>query len=110
MKLVTAIIKPFRLYEMQDALQRAGVRGLIITEARGCSRQRVNTEVHRGAEYAGNLLLKIEIAVATEHVDEVTEAIIGAARTGEIGDGKFFVSSVEQVVRIRTGETGETAL
>jgi nitrogen regulatory protein P-II 2 len=105
MKLVTAIIKPFRLYELQDALQRAGVRGLIITKTRSCGRQKGPTEGHRGAECAVNLLLKIEIAVASEHVDEVAEAIIGAARTGEIGDGKVFVSSVEHVVRIRTGET-----
>jgi nitrogen regulatory protein P-II 2 len=112
MKWITAIIKPFKLDEMQEALQRCGIRGLTVTETRGCGQQRGHTEIYRGAEYTGNLLpkLKIEIAVASERVDDVTKAIIGAARTGEIGDGKVFVLDLEHAVRIRTGETRETAL
>jgi nitrogen regulatory protein P-II 2 len=112
MKFVTAIIKPFMLQEIREALQRAGVHGLTITETRGCGRQRGHAEIYRGAEYTGNFMpkLKIEIAVANERVGDVTEAIIGAAETGEMGDGKVFVLSLEHAVRIRTGETGEAAL
>jgi nitrogen regulatory protein P-II 2 len=112
MKLIMAIIKPFKLEEIRDALTEVGVHGLTVTEAKGYGRQKGHTEIYRGAEYVVNLLpkLKIEVAVAAEMVDKVTAAIIGAAKTGEIGDGKIFVMALDHAVRIRTGETDETAL
>jgi nitrogen regulatory protein P-II 2 len=112
MKLIMAIIKPFKLEEIRDALTEVGVHGLTVTEAKGYGRQKGHTEIYRGAEYVVNLLpkLKIEVAVAAEMVDKVTAAIIGAAKTGEIGDGKIFVMPLDHAVRIRTGETDETAL
>jgi nitrogen regulatory protein P-II 2 len=112
MKYVMAIIKPFKLDEIRDALMRVGVQGLSVTETKGYGRQKGHTEIYRGAEYTANFLpkLKIEVAVPSDQVDKVTEAIIGAAKTGEIGDGKIFVFGLEHAVRIRTGETDETAL
>jgi nitrogen regulatory protein P-II 2 len=112
MKLIMAIIKPFKLEEIREALTEVGVHGLTVTEAKGYGRQKGHTEIYRGAEYVVNLLpkLKIEVAVAAEMVDKVTAAIIGAAKTGEIGDGKIFVMPLDHAVRIRTGETDETAL
>jgi nitrogen regulatory protein P-II 2 len=112
MKLVMAIIKPFKLDEVRDALTRVGVHGLTVTEAKGYGRQKGHTEVYRGNEYTVNFLpkLKIEVAVASAQVEQVTAAIIGAAKTGEIGDGKIFVMELDHAVRIRTGETDETAL
>ena len=107
MKLVMAIIKPFKLDEVREALTALGVQGLTVTEVKGYGRQKGQTEIYRGAEYAVNFLpkLKIEVAVPTDQADKV-----GAAKTGQIGDGKIFVSSVEQVLRIRTGETDAEAL
>ena len=112
MKLVTAIIKPFKLDEVREALTALGVHGLTVTEVKGYGRQKGHTEIYRGAEYAVSFLpkLKIEVAVATELVAGVIDAIIAAARTGQIGDGKIFVLSLEQAVRIRTGETDVDAL
>jgi nitrogen regulatory protein P-II 2 len=112
MKLVVAIIKPFKLDEVRQALTAIGVSGMTVTEVKGYGRQRGHTEIYRGAEYAVNFLpkLKIEVAVASDQVDQVTAAIIGAAKTGEIGDGKIFVMPLDHAVRIRTGETDETAL
>jgi nitrogen regulatory protein P-II 2 len=112
MKLVVAIIKPFKLDDIRDALTRLGVQGMTVTETRGYGRQKGHTEIYRGAEYTANFLpkLKLEIAIPSDQVDKVTEAIIGAAKTGEIGDGKIFVFDLEHAVRIRTGETDETAL
>jgi nitrogen regulatory protein P-II 2 len=112
MKIVMAIIKPFKLEEVRDALTAVGVLGLTVTEVKGYGRQKGHTEIYRGAEYAVSFLpkIKIEVAVATELVGKVIEAIAGAARTGQIGDGKIFVSSIEKAVRIRTGETDVEAL
>jgi nitrogen regulatory protein P-II 2 len=112
MKLVTAIIKPFKLDEVREALSAIGVQGITVTEVKGFGRQKGHTELYRGAEYVVDFLPKVrlEAAVAEALVDQVIEAIEGAARTGKIGDGKIFVTAVEQVVRIRTGETGESAL
>jgi nitrogen regulatory protein P-II 2 len=112
MKIVMAIIKPFKLDEVRDALTGIGVHGLTVTEVKGYGRQKGHTEIYRGAEYAVSFLpkLKIEVAVATEQVDKVIEAISSAAKTGQIGDGKIFVYSIEQAVRIRTGETDADAL
>jgi len=112
MKLVMAIIKPFKLDEVRDALTAVGVHGLTVTEVKGYGRQKGHTEIYRGAEYAVSFLpkLKIEVAVATSQVDTVIETITGAAKTGQIGDGKIFVLDLEQVTRIRTGETGASAL
>jgi nitrogen regulatory protein P-II 2 len=112
MKFIVAIIKPFKLEAVRDALTNLGVHGLTVTEAKGYGRQRGHTEIYRGAEYTTNFVpkLRIEVAVAGEHVEKVTEAIIGAARSGEIGDGKIFVFALDHAVRIRTGETDETAL
>jgi nitrogen regulatory protein P-II 2 len=112
MKLVTAIIKPFKLDEVREALSGIGVQGITVTEVKGFGRQKGHTELYRGAEYVVDFLpkVKIEAAVADELVERVIEAIEGAARTGKIGDGKIFVYSLEQVVRIRTGETGKEAL
>ena len=112
MQIVMAIIKPFKLDEVRDALTGIGVQGLTVTEVKGYGRQKGHTEIYRGAEYAVSFLpkVKIEVAVASEAVDKVVEAIAGAAKTGQIGDGKIFVYQIEQVVRIRTGETDADAL
>jgi nitrogen regulatory protein P-II 2 len=112
MKIVMAIIKPFKLEEVRDALTGIGVHGLTVTEVKGYGRQKGHTEIYRGAEYAVSFLpkIKIEVAVANDLVAKVIEAITAAARTGQIGDGKIFVSSIEKAVRIRTGETDVDAL
>ena len=112
MKMVMAIIKPFKLDDVREALAEAGVAGITATEVKGFGRQKGHTELYRGAEYVVDFLpkVKIEAAVADELVERVIEAIEGAARTGKIGDGKIFVAHLEQVVRIRTGETGQEAL
>jgi nitrogen regulatory protein P-II 2 len=112
MKMITAIIKPFKLDDVREALSEIGVQGITVTEVKGFGRQKGHTELYRGAEYVVDFLpkVKVEIAVAADVADKVIEAISGAANTGKIGDGKIFVSSVEQVVRIRTGETGAEAL
>ncbi|GGX09142.1 MULTISPECIES: P-II family nitrogen regulator [Undibacterium] len=112
MKLITAIIKPFKLDEVREALSELGVQGITVTEVKGFGRQKGHTELYRGAEYVVDFLpkTKIEAAVEDNIVDRAIEAIETAARTGKIGDGKIFVYSLEQVVRIRTGETGNEAL
>jgi nitrogen regulatory protein P-II 2 len=112
MKLITAIIKPFKLDEVREALSGIGVQGITVTEIKGFGRQKGHTELYRGAEYVVDFLpkVKIEVALADELVDRAIEAIENAARTGKIGDGKIFVTPLEQVVRIRTGETGQEAL
>jgi nitrogen regulatory protein P-II 2 len=112
MKLVVAIIKPFKLDEVREALSGIGVQGITVTEVKGFGRQKGHTELYRGAEYVVDFLpkVKIEAAVADDLVERVIEAVEGAARTGKIGDGKIFVYNLEQVVRIRTGETGKEAL
>ncbi len=112
MKLITAVIKPFKLDEVREALSAIGVQGLTVTEVKGFGRQKGHTELYRGAEYVVDFLpkVKIEAAVADAVVEQVIEAIENAARTGKIGDGKIFVSPLDQVVRIRTGETGQDAL
>ena len=112
MKMVTAIVKPFKLDEVREALSAIGVQGITVTEVKGFGRQKGHTELDRGAEYVVDFLpkVKIEAAVDDELVDRVIEAIESAARTGTIGDGKIFVCTLEQVVRIRTGETGKDAL
>ena len=112
MKLVIAIIKPFKLEEVRDALTAIGVHGMTITEVKGYGRQKGHTEIYRGAEYAVNFLpkVRIEVAVADDEADKVVEAIGAAAKTGQIGDGKIFVMPIEQAVRIRTGETDSDAL
>lgn len=112
MKLITAIIKPFKLDDVREALSDVGVQGITATETKGFGRQKGHTELYRGAEYVVDFLpkVKLEVAVADERVDTVIEAITAAANTGKIGDGKIFVSALEQVIRIRTGETGEDAL
>jgi nitrogen regulatory protein P-II 2 len=112
MKIVMAIIKPFKLEEVRDALTAIGVHGLTVTEVKGYGRQKGHTEIYRGAEYAVSFLpkLKIEVAVAAEFVPQTIEAIASSARTGQIGDGKIFVMPIEQAVRIRTGETDVDAL
>jgi nitrogen regulatory protein P-II 2 len=112
MKLITAIIKPFKLEDVRDALLRVGVHGMTITEVKGYGRQKGHTEIYRGAEYAVNFLpkIRIEIAVTQEDADRVVEAISAAAKTGQIGDGKIFVIPIEQALRIRTGETDADAL
>ena len=112
MKLIVAIIKPFKLEEVRDALGHIGVAGLTVAEVKGYGRQRGHTEIYRGAEYAVNFLpkIKIEVVVAADRAERVVEAIAGTARTGQIGDGKIFVLDVEQAVRIRTGETDSDAL
>ena len=112
MKIVTAIIKPFKLDEVREALTEAGIEGMTVSEVKGYGRQKGHTEIYRGAEYAVNFLpkIKIEVVVGADNVSTVTEAIIGAAKTGQIGDGKIFVSSIEAVVRIRTGESDSEAL
>lgn len=112
MKIVMAIIKPFKLDEVRDALTAVGVHGLTVTEVKGYGRQKGHTEIYRGAEYAVSFLpkLKVEVAVDAELVDQVVEAIGAAARTGQIGDGKIFVSGLDRAVRIRTGERDSDAL
>jgi nitrogen regulatory protein P-II 1 len=112
MKQVTAIIKPFKLDEVREALAEVGVTGLTVTEVKGFGRQKGHTELYRGAEYVVDFLpkVKIEVVVDDSVVDNVVDAVIKAARTGKIGDGKIFVQNVEQVVRIRTGETGASAV
>ena len=112
MKKIEAVIKPFKLDEVREALSDVGVTGLTVTEVKGFGRQKGHTELYRGAEYVVDFLpkIKIEIVVANETVEAAIEAIIKAARTGKIGDGKIFVTSVEQVVRIRTGESNEAAI
>lgn len=112
MKLVTAIIKPFKLDDVREALSEVGVYGITVSEVKGCGRQKGHTEFYRGAEYDVNLLPKVKIETAVEEslVDKVVEAITNSAKTGKIGDGKIFVSSLEQVIRIRTSETGAKAL
>jgi nitrogen regulatory protein P-II 2 len=112
MKLITAVIKPFKLDEVREALSAIGVQGLTVTEVKGFGRQKGHTELYRGAEYVVDFLpkVKIEAAVNDDVVERVIEAIESSARTGKIGDGKIFVSPLDQVVRIRTGETGNDAL
>ncbi len=112
MKLVTAIIKPFKLDDVRDALSEVGIQGMTVTEVKGFGRQKGHTELYRGAEYVVDFLpkVKIEVAIDAKMLDRVIEAIIKGARTGKIGDGKIFVLDLENVVRIRTGETGQDAL
>lgn len=112
MKKIEAIIKPFKLDEVREALSDIGVNGLTVTEVKGFGRQKGHTELYRGAEYVVDFLpkIKLELVVAEDIVDSAVDAIIKAAYTGKIGDGKIFVSTVEQVIRIRTGETGEAAV
>ncbi len=112
MKLVMAIIKPFKLDEVREALTGLGVEGMTVTEVKGYGRQKGHTEIYRGAEYAVSFLpkLKIEVALPTDQVESVVDAIVAAARTGQIGDGKIFVSPIDQVVRVRTGEKDADAL
>ena len=112
MKLVTAIIKPFKLREVREALVSAGIEGLTITEVKGYGRQKGHTEMYRGAEYSVDTLpkIKLEILVTEDQLETATDTITKTAQTGKIGDGKIFVTSVEQVTRIRTGETGSEAI
>ncbi|MDD5384386.1 MAG: P-II family nitrogen regulator [Gallionella sp.] len=112
MKKIEAIIKPFKLDEVREALSELGVSGLTVTEVKGFGRQKGHTELYRGAEYVVDFLpkIKVEVVISAELLDTAVEAIIKAAHTGKIGDGKIFISTVEQVIRIRTGETNETAL
>jgi nitrogen regulatory protein P-II 1 len=112
MKKIEAVIKPFKLDEVREALSEIGVSGMTVTEVKGFGRQKGHTELYRGAEYVVDFLpkIKLELVIADHQVDAALEAIVAAARTGKIGDGKIFVTSVEQVVRIRTGETGEEAV
>ena len=112
MKLITAIIKPFKLDEVREALTTLGIAGVTVSEVKGYGRQKGHTEVYRGAEYAVNFLpkIKIEVAVPADHADRVVEVVSAAAKTGQIGDGKIFVSPIEHSVRIRTGETDSDAL
>lgn len=112
MKLVTAIVKPFKLDDVRSALSDVGVQGVTVTEVKGFGRQKGHTELYRGAEYVVDFLpkVKLEIAVSDELVDVVIEAITASANTGKIGDGKIFVANLEQIVRIRTGETGNDAV
>jgi nitrogen regulatory protein P-II 2 len=112
MKLVIAVIKPFKLDEVRDALTRIGIHGMTVAEVKGYGRQKGHMEIYRGAEYAVNFLpkVRVEVAIASEQLDQVMEAIAAAAKTGQIGDGKIFVTPLEHAVRIRTGETGTGAL
>ena len=112
MKLLTAIIKPFKLEEVRTALTDLGLEGMTVTEVKGYGRQKGHTEIYRGAEYAVSFLpkIKIEIVVPSAQVDKALEVVQSAARTGQIGDGKIFISSIERTVRVRTGETDEAAL
>jgi nitrogen regulatory protein P-II 1 len=111
-KQITAVIKPFKLDEVRESLAAVGVSGLTVTEVKGFGRQKGHTELYRGAEYVVDFLpkVKLEVVVADDVVDHAVEAIVKAARTGKIGDGKIFVTAIEQVIRIRTGETGEEAV
>jgi nitrogen regulatory protein P-II 2 len=112
MKLITAIIKPFKLDDVREALSDIGVQGITVTEVKGFGRQKGHTELYRGAEYVVDFLpkVKIELAIADDVADQVVEAVTNAANTGKIGDGKIFIVNLEQAVRIRTGETGEEAI
>ena len=112
MKLITAIVKPFKLDDVRQALSDIGVQGITVTEVKGFGRQKGHTELYRGAEYVVDFLpkVKVEVAISDDVAQQVIEAITGAANTGKIGDGKIFLTSVEQAVRIRTGETGDEAL
>ena len=112
MKLIMAVVKPFRLDDVRDALSEIGIKGMTVTEVKGFGRQKGHTELYRGAEYAVDFLpkIKLEVAVPSDLVDRVIESITTAAQTGKIGDGKIFVSEIEQAIRIRTGETGPEAL
>ncbi len=112
MKLVTAIIKPFKLDDVREALSEIGVQGITVTEVKGFGRQKGHTELYRGAEYVVDFLpkVKVELAISSDILDQVIEAITKAANTGKIGDGKIFVTSLEQTIRIRTGETGVDAV
>ena len=112
MKQITAVIKPFKLEEVREALAEVGVTGLTVTEVKGFGRQKGHTELYRGAEYVVDFLpkVKLEVVVKTEDVDRCVDAIVKAAKTGKIGDGKIFITPVEQVVRIRTGETDDQAI
>ena len=112
MKLITAIVKPSRLDAIRDALTRVGVNGLTVSEVQGFGRQKGHTEIYRGAEYTVNFVpkLRIEVAVTSDQVDRVSEAIVEAARTGQIGDGKVFVSALDHAIRIRTGEVDDNAI
>ncbi|MFT4822770.1 MAG: nitrogen regulatory protein P-II 2 [Halioglobus sp.] len=112
MKLITAIVKPFKLDDVREALSEIGVQGITVTEVKGFGRQKGHTELYRGAEYVVDFLpkVKIEVAVGSALLDQTIEAITKAANTGKIGDGKVFVTALEQVIRIRTGETGEDAI
>ena len=112
MRLITAVIKPYKLEDVRAALAEIGVQGMTVTEVKGFGRQKGHTELYRGAEYVIDFLpkAKIEIAVEAARVDQVVEAILQAARTGKIGDGKIFVAPLEQVIRVRTGETGKAAI
>ena len=112
MKMIMAIIEPFRLDDVRDALSEIGIKGMTVTEVKGFGRQKGRTELYRGAEYAVDFLpkIKLEVAVQSDLVDRVTESITTAAQTGKIGDGKIFISEIEQVIRIRTGETGPEVL
>jgi len=112
MKMITAIIKPFKLDDVREALSDIGVHGLTVTEVKGFGRQKGHTELYRGAEYVVDFLpkVKLETAVSTEALEQAIEVIINAANTGKIGDGKIFVTNIEQTIRIRTGESGQEAL
>jgi len=112
MKLVTAVVKPFKLDDVREALSEIGVQGITVTEVKGFGRQKGHTELYRGAEYVVDFLpkVKVEAAVADEQVEQVIEAVTKAANTGKIGDGKIFVTALEQIIRIRTGETGADAI
>jgi len=112
MKLITAVIKPFKLDDVREALSEIGVQGITVTEVKGFGRQKGHTELYRGAEYVVDFLpkVKVEVAISQDMADQVIEAITNAANTGKIGDGKIFVSPLEQVIRIRTGETGSDAV
>ena len=112
MKMITAVIKPFKLEEVRSALTDLGLQGMTVTEVKGYGRQKGHTEIYRGAEYAVSFLpkVKIEVAIASDEVDKVIDAITRAAKTGQIGDGKIFVSTIDHTVRIRTGETDDSAL
>lgn len=112
MKLISAVVKPFRLDDVRNALAEAGVQGMTVTEVKGFGRQRGHTELYRGAEYVVDFLpkVKIEVAISDDLVDRAIEAIVEAAKTGKVGDGKIFVTSLDEVYRIRTGETGDQAI
>jgi len=112
MKMVIAIIKPFRLDDVRDALANIGIKGITVTEVKGFGRQKGHTELYRGAEYVVDFLpkVKLEIAIAEDQVESVVDAIVNSAGTGKIGDGKIFITDLERVIRIRTGETGHDAL